>query len=114
MKKSLSIIGLVALTMVFWLLPAAKAADTNSRAVYEYASFSSMGTKSSIIWPDGSVLRIEDKYKRPSDANEKMFYETMAYNILAREGYDLFSGDTTPTAFNAGHESDLMFRRKIK
>lgn len=113
MKKSLVVVGLM-VAITFWLLPDAKAADTNGRDVYEYASFSSMGTKSSIIWPDGSVLRIEDKYKRPSEANEKMFYTTMAFNIFAREGYDVFSGDTTPTAFNAGHESDLIFRRKIK
>jgi hypothetical protein len=89
------------------------AAHAVERITYEYASFSSMGTKSSIIWPDGSVLRLEDKFKRPGEANEKMFYVTMALNVLAQRGYEPYVGSTTPMAFNAGHEDDLIFRRVV-
>jgi hypothetical protein len=83
---------------------------------YEYASFSSMGTKSCIVWPDGTVLHLADKFKRPSDTNEKMYYETMAFNVLDQQGYVLYSGDYTPmnAPFSVGHEDDLMFRRPIK
>lgn len=105
--KKLLIAGII----LFALITNTKAEE--NRITYEYASFSSMGNKSSIIWSDGSVLRIEDKYKRPDGANEKMFYMTMAFNIFEREGFQLVMSDTTPTFMYAAHENDLMFRRKL-
>jgi|ERR1043165_1326609 hypothetical protein len=104
-----NIILIVALFLSFSFGSPAKAGEK----LYEYASFSSMGTKSSIVWPDGSVLKLGDRFKRPDDANERMFYMTMALNVFAQNGYELYGSDTTPMFMNVGHENDLVFRRQI-
>lgn len=114
MKKI--ILTLLAFGIVIASIDISRAQENVAVQHYEYASFSSMGNKSCIVWPDGTVLHLADKFKRPSDTNEKMFYETMALNLMDKEGYMLWSGNFTPmnAPFNFGHEDDLMFRRLLK
>ena len=58
---------------------------------YEFASVHWAGDKTSIIWPDGTVLKVIafGGKRRPEAVAERMWYLTGAMNIMGKRGFEL-------------------------
>ena len=109
MKKLLLIPILLAAAVVMFLQSKGHSAETPSAPSYEYATVRFMGGgKTSFVWPDGKVEKLSDlsQLKRPDTADERMFYLTVAINILAKRGFEPVAIPSLET-----HSDDIWTRR---
>ena len=107
---TLCVLTLIAVGSIF-VYTAARSAEDTSTVHYEYASVRYQGgQKTSIVWPDGRVEKISNlnNAKRPDTADERMFYLTIAVNLLAKQGFEFVN---VPML---GNPDDIFARRAIR
>ena len=85
---------------------------SDSRSVFEYASARFMEEKTSIVWPDGKVENVlvlngskkfdNGSEKYPKGADYRMYWLTIAMNIMARQGFE----------FVHMNERDVVMKRR--
>lgn len=85
---------------------------SDSRAVFEYATARFMEEKTSIVWPDGKVESVillnggkkfdNGSEKYPKGADYRMYWLTVAMNIMARQGFE----------FVHMHDRDVVMKRR--
>jgi hypothetical protein len=103
MKKTILFTTLAVLLLV--ALPGGVCQETGNHPVYEYATARFMGADTSIIWPDGNsdkVVGLSSK-ARPETADTRMFYLTLAMNIMGKRGF----------SFVHMEGSDLVMQRVV-
>jgi hypothetical protein len=91
MKSNLIKTALVILLIAFSSGYQTRCQEPVKPLVYEYASIRFMGgQRTCITWPDGTVEKLSSlsTQKRPETADERMFYLTIAVNILAKRGFE--------------------------
>ena len=76
--------------------------ESSARPILEYASVRFMEERTSITWPDGtveSVFELSGKPKfqggdrYPKGADYRMYWLTIAMNIMAKKGYEFVHMD---------------------
>src|SRR5438045_197831 len=83
-----------AIAIVMWKPKAAFSQEVGHLHRYEYASVRYMGGQQTTFnWPDGTSEKLSSlsKVKRPNNSDERMFYLTIAVNILASKGYEFIN-----------------------
>ncbi len=89
MKKTILFAALAVFLVA--ALPSGVCEDTGNHPVYEYATVRFMGADTSIIWPDGNTDKVTglSSKARPETADTRMFYLTLAMNIMGKKGFTL-------------------------
>jgi len=111
MKKIILIPAFLIVIIIFGFEERARTAEQHPTQVYEYATVRFMGGgRTSFVWPDGKVEKLIDlnPAKRPDTADERMFYLTIAMNVLAQKGFEPATIPSLET-----HTDDIWVRRPI-
>ena len=96
---------------VFLTQNRARTEETRPRGHYEYASVRFMGgDKVVVVWPGGKVEPLSSLHttKRPDIADQRLYYFTVALNLLSQQG---FEPATIPSV--EPKPDDLFLRRLV-
>ena len=108
---SLISVAAVMIAVLFFVQNRARTEEQRPSARYEYASVRFMGgEKAVIVWPDGKVESLATLHsaKRPDIADQRLYYFTIALNLLSQKGFE-------PAAIPSVEPKpdDLFMRRRI-
>ena len=98
-------------TAVFLIQNRARTQETRPRGHYEYASVRFMGgERVVVVWPSGKVEPLSNllSTKRPDIADQRLYYFTVALNLLSQQG---FEPATVPSV--EPKPDDLFLRRLV-
>jgi len=88
----------------------AQTQESHPRARYEYASVRFMGGENVVVvWPDGKVEQLSklQPTKRPGIADQRLYYFTIALNLLSQKGFE-------PAAIpSVEPKADDLFMRRL-
>ena len=119
MKKliAITIAGLVTALVCIQTKGQSPAARSKPAAVqrYEYASVRFMGKNTSFVWPDGTVEKLYvliPDFKRPSEADDRIYHLTMAINLAAKRGFEI-AGMPGGSGGVLGTSDDVFFCRPV-
>src|SRR5215475_4715701 len=108
---SLISIAVILVAAVFLTQNRARTEETRPRGHYEYASVRFMGgDKVVVVWPSGKVEPLSSLHttKRPDIADQRLYYFTVALNLLSQQG---FEPATIPSV--EPKPDDLFLRRPV-
>lgn len=84
-------VAVIVFAAVFSVQMRARTEEQRPRGHYEYASVRFMGgEKVVVVWPDGKVEPLSSLHsaKRPDIADQRLYYFTIALNLLSQRGFE--------------------------
>jgi hypothetical protein len=89
--KKIIIPAVAIMLVVFAFQDKAGPAEQRVKQAYEYASIRFVpGGRTIIMWPDGTTDKLSDlnTTKDPDNLDERLYYLTLAVNLLAQKGFE--------------------------